>query len=451
MPTLIDFFCGAGGMGIGFKQAGFRIIQALDIDKYAVESYRVNVGEHVRQMDIAQIPGPAKTYADVWSFGFPCQDLSVAGKQAGLFEGKRSGLFFEIMRLLQTTKEQLPQNMPKVIMAENVKGLKPYLSTLEEEYAKVGYRTYYTLFNSKYWGVPQSRERYFVVGIREDLPQTFQFPEQQTAFIPKLSSVLENEVADKYYIADEKAQKIIEQALKRLESLGSIHPVLTPDRLEKRQNGRRAKEEEEPMFTITAQDLHGVIIDNKQVDKGRLYVDSAPTLLSNDYKEPKQVIEMVNQEIAVAAEELQTVYLDKDGAAYCCDANYFKGTSPGDVGNARRTQIIEPQISHVKVLTASYNRNDGIKKEIDIAGTVTASDWRGLNRNQDQNIVAEFIPSFRVRKLTPREYARLQGFPDSFQFVVSDTQLYKQFGNAVSVPVAKAIATNIKQYLEELN
>lgn len=333
MPTLIDFFAGAGGMGIGFKQAGFRIIQALDIDKYAVESYRVNVGEHVRQMDIAQILGPAKTYADVWSFGFPCQDLSVAGKQAGLFEGKRSGLFFEIMRLLQTTKEQFPQNMPKVIMAENVKGLKPYLSTLEEEYAKVGYRTYYTLFNSKYWGVPQSRERYFVVGIREDLPQTFQFPEQQTAFIPKLSSVLENEVADKYYIADEKAQKIIKQALLRL---GVLH-----------------------------------------------------------------------QETAATTEELQTVYTDKDGAAYCCDANYFKGTSPGDVGNARRTQIIEPQIN--------------------------------------------VIENFRVRKLTPREYARLQGFPDSFQFVVSDTQLYKQFGNAVSVPVAKAIATNIKQYLEELN
>jgi DNA (cytosine-5)-methyltransferase 1 len=131
-----DFFCGAGGMGLGFKNAGFRLGGAWDFDKYAVESYGNNVSPKVKQMDIAQMSWNDLPSADVWTFGFPCQDLSVAGKQAGLFEGKRSSMFFEIMRLLDETKEWFDTELPKVIMAENVKGLKPYLSVLEEEYKK---------------------------------------------------------------------------------------------------------------------------------------------------------------------------------------------------------------------------------------------------------------------------------------------------------------------------
>lgn len=85
-------------------------------------------------------------------------------------------------------------------------------------------------------------------------------PEEQHEYVPKLSSALDKEVDEKYYIPDEKAQTIIMQAVKRLEELGKIHPCITPDRIEKRQNGRRAKEDEETMFTLTAQDIHGVII-----------------------------------------------------------------------------------------------------------------------------------------------------------------------------------------------
>lgn len=144
-------------------------------------------------------------------------------------------------------------------MAENVKALRPLLPILEAEYAKRGYRTYYTMFNSKFWGVPQNRERYFVVGVRNDLPGDFAFPVEQHDYVPKLSSVLETDVEEKFYISDEKAKVIIDQALKKLESLGYCHATITPDRIDKRQNGRRAKEDEEEMFTLTAQDLHGVI------------------------------------------------------------------------------------------------------------------------------------------------------------------------------------------------
>lgn len=321
-----DFFCGVGGFGLGFLNSGFNLVGAWDIDKYAIQSYRENVGTHAFQMDIRSMRWKDIPEANVWTFGFPCQDLSVAGKRAGLIAGEtRSGLFFEIMRLLEETEKNESSSLPEIILAENVKGLKPYLSILEEEYSKRGYDMHYALLNSKYFGVPQNRERYFIIGIRKDLSgQSFSFP-KQTRPIPKLSTVLETEVDEKYYINEEQAQKIIVQSRERIASLGSVHATLTPSRIEKRQNGRRAKEEEEEMFTLTAQDLHGIIEQDK----------------------------------------------------------------------------------------------------------------RSLSNH-------------RLRKLTPRECARLQGFPDSFKFVVKETNLYKQFGNAVTVNVATEIAKNIYSFLDKL-
>lgn len=431
--TVNDLFCGAGGMGLGFQQAGYQIVGAWDFDKYAVMSYKENVGDHVKQSDIREMTWKDMPKANVWTFGFPCQDLSIAGKQEGIkvecqtcnhvFNIKkaedracpecksadfkpvtRSGLFFEVMRLIDETRENAPDQLPEVIMAENVKPLKNYLDILEQEYSVRGYKMFYQLYNSKYWEVPQSRERYYVVGIREDLGKDFVHPTEQTEFIPKLSSVLQGEVPDKYYMSDEKSQAIIDQALLKLKELGTVHAALTPHRVDKRQNGPRARPEEEPMFTITAQDLHGVI---ERVDG------------------------------------TQSFYIDKDGCAYCCDANYHKGTSPGDLGSGRRTQVIElwkqegkPQLEVIGML--DIKGKDQWKRVYSPDGlspTLTAVQG-GLQEVKTFDYV-----KYRVRKLTPREYARLQGFPETYKFVCSDSQMYKQFGNAVTVNVARAIAS----------
>jgi len=175
MFTLNDFFCGCGGFGLAFKNAGFEIAGAWDIDKFAVKTYSRNVGSHVKQMDITEMTWRDVPKADVWSFGFPCQDLSIAGKQAGLIEGKRSSLFFEIMRLLDETEENAPENLPSVLIAENVKQLKRYIPLLEHEYKKRGYSAHIKLFNSKYHGVAQNRERYFIAGTRDGSGGTFAF------------------------------------------------------------------------------------------------------------------------------------------------------------------------------------------------------------------------------------------------------------------------------------
>lgn len=138
MYTLNDFFCGCGGIGVGFKDAGFNIVGAWDFDKFAVQTYKENVGDHVVQADISKMTIDDVPKADVWAFGFPCQDLSVAGKQEGIViecrtcgehwkvdyetytsenpcprcgstehkAANRSGLFFEIMRLLDEATER---------------------------------------------------------------------------------------------------------------------------------------------------------------------------------------------------------------------------------------------------------------------------------------------------------------------------------------------------------
>ena len=172
----------------------------------------------------------------------------------------RSGCFFEMMRLLEETEREREHAMPAVIIAENVRGLRPYLPVLRLEYERHGYTAHIEMFNSKYWNVPQNRDRYAVVGTRNKKNLTFTFPKEQHEFVPKLSDYLEKDVPEKYYLPDEKAQTIIAQALEKLEGLGKCHACITPDRINKRQNGPRAKAEDEPMFTLTAQDLHGVII-----------------------------------------------------------------------------------------------------------------------------------------------------------------------------------------------
>lgn len=128
------------------------------------------------------------------------------------------------------------------------------------EYERHGYTAHIEMFNSKYWNVPQNRDRYAVVGTRNKKNLSFTFPKEQHEFVPKLSDYLEKDVPEKYYLPDEKAQTIIAQAMEKLEKMGKCHACITPDRINKRQNGPRAKAEDEPMFTLTAQDLHGVII-----------------------------------------------------------------------------------------------------------------------------------------------------------------------------------------------
>ena len=393
-------------MALGFLNAGFKVKWACDFDKHCVKTYSHNVGDWVVEADVTKLKYSDVPKADGWAFGFPCQDLSVAGKQAGMqfrchdcgnewkhesekqevvscpncgskhfSAATRSACFFEIMRLLDETRINSPENYPSFLLAENVKGLRPYIPTLTEELNSRGYEVYIQMYNSKYWGVPQNRERYFIVAIRKGIGE-FSFPEEQHKFVPKLSSALDIEVDEKYYIPDEKAHTIIKQALQRLEELGKIHPCITPDRIKKRQNGRRAKEDEESMFTLTAQDIHGVIVEKEddaviiQTPRGKNLGnvhEVAPTPTANAYQENNFVCEKQSDVETMICEE--SGLLDPNGQG--------KTLRVGGGGVAdKETQLSAHFDSAVRAGITKKQRN-GKGTFLGISPTLLSTDYKG--------------------------------------------------------------------------
>lgn len=168
MLTFIDLFSGIGGFRLGMEMAGHKCLGHCEIDKFANISYiamhKPKEGEWY-ESDITRVRASDIPRADVWCFGFPCQDISVAGKQKG-FSGNRSSLFFTVTRLIRGIKEE---DRPKYLFIENVKNLLSinrgydFLKVLIE-LDRIGYDAEWQLFNSKDYGIPQNRERVFIIG-----------------------------------------------------------------------------------------------------------------------------------------------------------------------------------------------------------------------------------------------------------------------------------------------
>lgn len=451
MFKVIDMFCGCGGMGLGFQRTGYEIPLAFDFDKYAVESYKANVGSHVQQRDITKLTAGELPYADVWAFGFPCQDLSVAGKQAGLFEGKRSGLFFEVMRLLDESTEK-----PKILLAENVKGLKAYLPILEREFKARGYRMYVQMFNSKYWDVPQNRERYYVVGIREDITTEFVYPTEQHEFVPRLSRDLETEVDEKYYYSEEKTRNIIDIALKKTGGNNPQDVFTDKDGVAYACNARyykgasyadvlksRNTQVVEPKIMVVAR-TEGYEVTNRVYDSDGL----APTLLARNGGggfEPVRIIEPPPQIKVVGMLDI----VSHDHSRRVHDPEGLSPTVTAVAGGTHHIKILERTLVPQGDDNASaliHSRNRGLETRKDGIGHCVKGAEGGSSKN---HLVERTAQGYRVRKLTPTEYGRLQAFPmATWKQVVSNTQAYKQFGNAVTVTLAMAMAMAIKDFLE---
>lgn len=334
----LDFFAGIGGFRRGMELAGHECVGFCEYDKFAYGSYVSMhlLTEEQREMlmtmpknkrikeigkeeyrngewytrDIREIRADHVPRADCWCFGFPCQDISVAGKQLG-FRGERSSLFFSVMRIIQDTKEE---DRPTYLFIENVKNLLSVnggtdflklLIALDE----AGYDAEWQVLNSSDFGVPQNRERVFIVGHHrgkcrhEVFPvygtdgknhveqvgnylktATRENPNQGRIYEPLVLSPCLNKMqggkrepsivlpcfvdmsygsgggeTDQAFCLQSRYDKGI--CGRKRETVGVCIPVLTPDREEKRQDGRRFKENGEPMFTLTGQDRHGIAIE----------------------------------------------------------------------------------------------------------------------------------------------------------------------------------------------
>lgn len=185
----------------------YELVGYSEIDKYASRSYAAihGVDESMNLGDITKIDESSLPKdIDLITYGFPCQDISLAGKQKGLFNEDgtqtRSGLFFEALRIIEATK-------PKVAIAENVKNLtgkkfKPQFELVLKSLEEAGYHNYWKVLNAKDFGIPQNRERVFIVSIRKDVDNyAFRFP-SPVPLAYKLKDFLEDEVDEKFYLSE---------------------------------------------------------------------------------------------------------------------------------------------------------------------------------------------------------------------------------------------------------
>lgn len=177
-PRLVSLFSGCGGMDKGFEDAGYQRVWANDFDTDAQAVFKLNLGE-IDGRDITKVPVEDIPDCDIITAGFPCQPFSNAGNRRGVYDS-RGELYLECLRIIESKK-------PKVVLFENVKGLlsskhqsgKKLIEVIREDLEKIGYRVNYKVVNASDYGVPQNRERMILIGLREDLNKTFEFPPVQ--------------------------------------------------------------------------------------------------------------------------------------------------------------------------------------------------------------------------------------------------------------------------------
>ena len=170
---VVSLFSGAGGLDLGFMQAGHRIVWANDLYSDAVATYERNIGRHIVCRDIREVRSEDIPDCDIVIGGFPCQGFSVANTKRNIGD-ERNVLYKELIRVI-TAKH------PSFFLAENVKGLMNFckgavFKMILEDFRALGYRVQYHLFNAADYGVPQKRERVMIVGVRNDVDFDFQFP-----------------------------------------------------------------------------------------------------------------------------------------------------------------------------------------------------------------------------------------------------------------------------------
>lgn len=329
----IDLFAGIGGIRLGFDEAFGENIDTVFVsewDVHAQKTYSTNFKDDFPITgDITEIDEASVPPFDICLAGFPCQAFSLAGQRKGFeddYNGQSRGtLFFDMVRICQYQK-------PAVIFCENVKGLVNHdkrrtFKIITGSLEQLGYNVFYQVLNSKDFGVPQNRERIYIVAFRNDIDSSkFTFPAKTDSTRTIRDIMEEKPVSAKYYLSDTYMATLVRHKERHL-----------------------AKG-------------HGFGYEIRSLD-------------------------------GIA------------GAIVC-----------GGMGRERNL-IIDKRQTDLTPVTH-------IKGKVNTDG---------------------------IRKMTPREWARLQGFPDSFELPLADVHLYKQFGNSVSVPVIKEIAGKIKEVLDNDN
>ena len=404
--TVNELFAGIGAFRKALinQNIPHEIVGISEIDKYAIKSYEAMYGETRNYGDISKIE--RLDYADLWTYGFPCQDISLAGDMKGIVKGEtRSGLFHEVERLLEVAKEE--GTLPKFLIMENVKNLvsKKFIGDFQrwiDKLSDLGYTTEWKTLIASDYGIPQRRERVFAVSVRKDRGG-YSFPEPML-LEKKFRDLLEEEVEEKYFLRKEMFEYSERHSRECKEKgLGfRFQPV--------------ARDVCEIAKTITTREgtrgYENFIQEKTCNQVGRLVGDKWKN-----------------------RENISRVY----------DPNSLCPTITAGGGGHHEIKIIVPEATKKGYAIAekgdsidiAYINQNKRRARVDKerAHTITTSPQIGT------------LTDHGVRKLTPRECWRLMGFTDSdfdkARAVCSDTQLYKQAGNSIVVQVLEGILKKI--------
>lgn len=417
----IDLFAGTGGIRIGFEQAckalGLvsRCVLSSEIDEKARETYEANFGDDPLG-DIRKIDNLDPF--DVLLAGFPCQPFSYAGKQKG-FGDTRGTLFFEVERILKAHK-------PKYFMLENVRGLTTHdggrtFATIIKSLEDLGYGVKHVLLNSSNFGVPQNRVRVYVLGVfgrkpvmtinsdkgSSDSHKFKRFLAQDSLFgrddFKVVGDILEVKVADKYLCTEEFVEQLRGVVGDDLSKLAGV-------RLIDYRNGQSVHSWElgtKGKCTKNEKEVMNQLVKNRRRKVFGTHQDGKRLSL----EQMKTFIKMPGLKSAIRSLEKKG-YLKKNNGGY----NPVAGNMSFEV-----FKFLDPST---------------------ISITLVSSDAHKLG------VVVNNVP----RRITPREAARIQGFPEEFKIHPNDMCAYKQFGNAVSVPVIRAVVEDfLTNNLSEAN
>ena len=380
---VLELFAGIGACSKALTNLGIEheIVDAVEIDKYAIKAFNAIHGTNFEPQDITKWDKDVE--CDLIMHGSPCQDFSVAGRQAGGDKGSgtRSSLMYETLRIVEKIK-------PKYVIWENVKNLlsqkhfhnfEAYQKALED----MGYHNFYKVLNAKGFGIPQNRERVFTVSIRDGIANDFKFPEEEPLKVT-LKWFLEESVDEKFYLTDEQVASLISSNYdqnKRFYEVDGVSPTIST-----MGGGQRQPKIAEPF----------VVASRGRGEKGNIsqHLEARHDGTTNTLTSVQK-----DNYVAIRTANSKGYDLAKDGDGI--DLAYPESeTRRGRVGHG-------------------------------VCKTLPTSDSQGV------------LDNFRIRKLTPKECWRLMGFDDAdfaeAQKINSNTQLYKTAGNSIVVNVLEAI------------
>lgn len=457
MLRVFESFAGIGTQRMGLERAGIEheVVGICEIDKFAIDSYEAIHGDVNNYGDISKINPKDLPDFDLFTYSFPCQDISMAGKQKGFDKesGTRSSLLWECERIIEAKK-------PKYLLMENVKALtfkknKPGYDKWLEILSNLGYTNYWKVLNAKDYGVPQNRERVFCISILDD-KQGFEFPEKQV-LETRLKDVLEHNVDKKYYLSNDRVKQLVgivrnwgvkgktvfdssinepkekeiancittkQYGISKRKSEGNV--VVEPELVQTHKLNNDKRDNPERYRVFDKEGLSPTL--NTCQGGGRqpcIDIDLPAIAASRGRKKDEEYVQQLEFNKNGITNTLTTV--EKDNYLVTSDSNKSIPIKNG----TKKGYLEAHQGDGIDLINPTCNNRRG-RVQKDCSQTLTC--------NNDRGVVTD---DFRIRKLTPLEFWRLMGIDDKDFYkarkVNSDSQLYKQAGNAIVVDVLAAI------------